>query len=176
MRLAGRVARTAHKKERVKHYTESLKWNRSRRNDNVKVNLRETVYENENWIQLDQDRVQWLAPVNTVKDPRVSKMRGISWLAERLSASPVSPLVNGYSCFYLWRTCSCITELSLWCSRWYSGYRGWHWNQGSRVRNRLRTIKICSTTSFGGEAKPSATCKILLHVKYPAELQRYYVR
>jgi hypothetical protein len=32
----------------------------------------------------------------------------------------------------------------------------------------LRAIKICSTTSFGGEVKPSASClKILQHVKYP---------
>jgi hypothetical protein len=35
----------------------------------------------------------------------------------------------------------------------------------------LRNIKICSTTSFGGDIKLSAQfCKILQHVKYPLRL------
>jgi hypothetical protein len=40
----------------------------------------------------------------------------------------------------------------------------------------LRTIKIRSTTSFGGKVKPSAPCrKILRHVKDPSGVrQRYF--
>jgi hypothetical protein len=34
-----------------------------------------------------------------------------------------------------------------------------------RGRWILRAIKICITTSFGGDVKPSATCKNLRHVK-----------
>jgi hypothetical protein len=30
-----------------------------------------------------------------------------------------------------------------------------------------RAMKICSTTSFGGEVKPAEPCKILRHVKDP---------
>jgi hypothetical protein len=38
----------------------------------------------------------------------------------------------------------------------------------------LRVIKIYSTTSFGGEIKPSAMClKILRHVKVPLRYDRY---
>jgi hypothetical protein len=32
---------------------------RRRREDNIKMNLRETGIDEENWIQLAQDRVQW---------------------------------------------------------------------------------------------------------------------
>jgi hypothetical protein len=41
--------------------------------------------------------------------------------------------------------------------RWTSGQRARHWTQGSRVRSR--PIKIRSTTSFGGEVKPSVSCR-----------------
>jgi hypothetical protein len=38
----------------------------------------------------------------------------------------------------------------------------------------LRTIKICSTPSFGGEVKPSVPChKILHHVNDPFRYDRY---
>jgi hypothetical protein len=33
-------------------------------------------------------------------------------------------------------------------------------------------MKISSTTSFGGEVKPSVPCKILLHIKEPYEYER----
>jgi hypothetical protein len=37
----------------------------------------------------------------------------------------------------------------------------------------LRVIKICSTTSFGGEEKPSMPChKILQHVEEPYKYER----
>jgi hypothetical protein len=38
------------------------------------------------WIDLAQGRVQWRAVVNTVMNLGLYKMRGISLLAERLSA------------------------------------------------------------------------------------------
>jgi hypothetical protein len=45
---------------------------RRRREDNIKMNLRETEIDGANWIRLAQDRVQWRAFVNTVMDLRVS--------------------------------------------------------------------------------------------------------
>jgi hypothetical protein len=36
----------------------------------------------------------------------------------------------------------------------------------------LRTIKICSTASFGGEVKPEAPCKILQHVKITCKYEQ----
>jgi hypothetical protein len=57
--------------------------------------------------------------------------------------------------------------------RWTSGYRASHWSQGLPVQTRrgrmiLRSIKIRSTTSFGGEVKPSAKCRNnLRHVEDP---------
>jgi hypothetical protein len=39
---------------------------RHRWEDNVKLDLRETGVDGASWIQLAQDRVQWLAFVNTV--------------------------------------------------------------------------------------------------------------
>jgi hypothetical protein len=44
---------------------------RPRSEDNTKRNLRETGIEGANWIQLDQDRVQWRASVSTVMNLRV---------------------------------------------------------------------------------------------------------
>jgi hypothetical protein len=61
-------------------------------------------------------------------------------------------------------------------SRWCNGYRVCHWFTGSNSAESdglLRTIKIRSTTSFGGEEKPSAPCrKILRHVKDPLRNDR----
>jgi hypothetical protein len=39
--------------------------------DNIKMNLRETEIDEANWIQLDQDRVQWRAFVSTVMNLRI---------------------------------------------------------------------------------------------------------
>jgi hypothetical protein len=39
--------------------------------DNIKTDLREIGIDEENWIQLSQDRVQWRAYVNTVMNLRV---------------------------------------------------------------------------------------------------------
>jgi hypothetical protein len=44
---------------------------RRRWEDNIKLDLREIVIDEANWIQLAQDRVQWWAFVNTVMDLRV---------------------------------------------------------------------------------------------------------
>jgi hypothetical protein len=39
--------------------------------DNIKLDLREIGINGANWIQLAQDRIQWLACVNTVMNLRV---------------------------------------------------------------------------------------------------------
>jgi hypothetical protein len=44
---------------------------RRRREDNIKMDLREIEIDGANWIQLAQDRVQWGACVNTVMNLRV---------------------------------------------------------------------------------------------------------
>jgi hypothetical protein len=44
---------------------------RCRWEDNIKMDLRETVIDGANWIRLAQDRVQWRAFVNTVMNVRV---------------------------------------------------------------------------------------------------------
>jgi hypothetical protein len=45
---------------------------RRRREDNIKMNLREIGIDGTNWIQLAQDRVYWRAFVNTVINLRVT--------------------------------------------------------------------------------------------------------
>jgi hypothetical protein len=44
---------------------------RRRWEDNIKLYLRETEIDGENWIQLAQDRVRWRSFVNTVMNLRV---------------------------------------------------------------------------------------------------------
>jgi hypothetical protein len=51
-----------------------------------------------------------------------------------------------------------------------------HWLKSSSQKRILRAIKIRSTTSFGGEVKPSARCrKILRHVKEPKRYEKRYL-
>jgi hypothetical protein len=44
---------------------------RRRWEDNIKMDLREIGIDWANWIRLDQDRVQWLAFVNTIMNLQV---------------------------------------------------------------------------------------------------------
>jgi hypothetical protein len=44
---------------------------RSRWEDNIKIDLRETGIDVLNWIRLAKDRVRWRTFVNTVMNPRV---------------------------------------------------------------------------------------------------------
>jgi hypothetical protein len=44
---------------------------RPRREDNIKIDLKDTGWGSMNWIDLAQNRDQWMALVNTVKKIRV---------------------------------------------------------------------------------------------------------
>ena len=92
MRWAGHVARMG--EGRVVHRVLVGKpegkrplWRpRPRWEDNIKVDLQEVGGGCGNWMELAQDRDRWRALVRTVRNLRVPKMQGISWLA----AEPVS--------------------------------------------------------------------------------------
>jgi hypothetical protein len=49
---------------------------RRRREDNIKMDLREIGIDGANWIRLAQDRIQWRACVNTVMSLRFHKKAG----------------------------------------------------------------------------------------------------
>ena len=51
---------------------------RRRWEDNIKMDLQEVGGGCGDWMELAQDRVMWRALVNTVRNLRVLKMRGIS--------------------------------------------------------------------------------------------------
>jgi hypothetical protein len=51
---------------------------RHRWEDNIKMDLQEVGGGREDWMELAQDRDRWRALVGTVRDFRVSYMRGIS--------------------------------------------------------------------------------------------------
>ena len=51
---------------------------RRRCEDNIKMNLQEVGGGCGDWLELAQDRDRWRALVNTVRNLRVPKMRGIS--------------------------------------------------------------------------------------------------
>ena len=46
--------------------------------DNIKMDLQEVGGSCGDWMELAQDRDRWRAPVSTVRNLRVPKMRGIS--------------------------------------------------------------------------------------------------
>jgi hypothetical protein len=58
---------------------------RRRWEDNIKMDL-QVGWSCRDWMELAEDRDRWRALVGTVRNLRVPKMRGISWLA----AEPVS--------------------------------------------------------------------------------------
>ena len=74
---------------------------RRRWEDNIKIDLQEVGWSCGDWMELAQVRDRWRALVSTVRNLRVSKMRGISWLA----AEPVSfwrrTLLHGVSKYYV---------------------------------------------------------------------------
>ena len=51
---------------------------RRRWEDNIKMDLQEVRGGCEDWMELAQDRDSWQAPLSTVMNLRVPKMRGIS--------------------------------------------------------------------------------------------------
>ena len=51
---------------------------RRRREDNIKMDLREVGCSGKDWIELAQDRDRWRVLLNVVMNIRVPKMRGIS--------------------------------------------------------------------------------------------------
>jgi len=59
---------------------------RRRWEDNIKMDLQEVGGGCGDWMELAEDRDRWRTLVSTVMNIRVSKIRGISWLA----AEPVS--------------------------------------------------------------------------------------
>ena len=60
---------------------------RRRWEDNIKMDLQEVGGSCGDWMELVQDRDRWRALVGTVRNFRVPKMRGISWLAAEQLAS-----------------------------------------------------------------------------------------
>ena len=59
---------------------------RRRWEDNIKMDLQEVGGSCGDWMELAQDRDRWRALLSAVRNLRIPKMRGISWLA----AEPVS--------------------------------------------------------------------------------------
>jgi hypothetical protein len=77
MRWAGHVARMGEGRGVYRVLVGKPEWNipvgrpRHRREDNIKMDLREIGIDGAKWIRLAQDRVQWRAFVNTVMNLRV---------------------------------------------------------------------------------------------------------
>jgi len=61
------------------YYLNELDQNRNwrRYEDNIKMDLREIVWERADWIHLAQDRDEWWVLVDTVRKLRVHERRGI---------------------------------------------------------------------------------------------------
>jgi len=77
MRSVGHVARMGVMRNTYKMLVrkpegkKQLVRSRSRKKDNVRMNLREIGRESVDWMHLAQDRDQWCAVINTVMDIRV---------------------------------------------------------------------------------------------------------
>ena len=70
---------------------------RCRWEDNIKMDLQKVGGVCEDWMELAQDRDRWRAFVSTVMNLRVSKMRGISWLAAEPVGFSRRTLLHGVS-------------------------------------------------------------------------------
>jgi hypothetical protein len=76
-RWAGHVARMGEKRNAYKILVGKTEGNRPLRRprcrwvDNIKIDLRETEWDSMDWIDLAQDRDQWKALLNMVKNIRV---------------------------------------------------------------------------------------------------------
>jgi hypothetical protein len=86
-RWVGYVARTV----RQDRFTQSLLWSLAGRHghkweDNIKVNVTKIWWEQVAWINLVHDTEEWRDAVNAVINFEFQERRGISRLAERLSA------------------------------------------------------------------------------------------
>ena len=70
---------------------------RRRWEDNIKMYLQEVRGGCGDWMELAQDRDRWRALVSTVRNLRVPKMRGISWLAAEPVIFSRRTLLHGVS-------------------------------------------------------------------------------
>jgi hypothetical protein len=78
--------------------------------------------------------------------------------------------IDSFQTGHYWAPCSYRpTYLNCCWQRWSSGYRACLWGfKPGRINGFLIATKILSTTSIGGEVKPTAPCrKILRYVKEP---------
>ena len=67
------------------------------REDNIKMDLQEVGVGCGDWMELAQDMDRWRALVGTVRNLRVPKMRGISWLAPEPVSFSRRTLLHGVS-------------------------------------------------------------------------------
>jgi len=70
---------------------------RRRWEDNIKMELQEVGGCWGDWMELAQDRDRWQALVSTVRNIRVPKIRGISWLAAESVSFSRRTLLHGVS-------------------------------------------------------------------------------
>jgi hypothetical protein len=79
----------------LNRYVKRAVWRRWE--DNIKLDLQEVEGGWGDWIELAQDRDMWRALVSTVRNLRVPKMRGISWLAVEPVSFSRRTLLHGVS-------------------------------------------------------------------------------
>ena len=75
---------------------------RRRWENNIKMDLQEVGGGCGDWMELAQDRDRWRALVSTVRNLRVPKMRGISWLAAEPVGFSKRTLLHGVSKYNFW--------------------------------------------------------------------------